>query len=103
MKDSPKILHKTITKHLVNVSKIPIYQARRMWGGRGGARAPLLFGRSAHPISTRGGAHYPHPVLSAPPDFQTLRRSCIHLLPSLIEIFQLVNIYIPNLEKLDFP
>ena len=28
-----------------------------------------------NPISTRGGAHYPHPVLRAPPDFQTLRRT----------------------------
>ena len=44
-------------------------------GGPGEARAPPLFGRSVNPISTRG-AHYPHPVLRAPPDFQTLRRPC---------------------------
>ena len=25
-------------------------------------------------LSQPGGAHYPHPVLCAPPDFQTLRR-----------------------------
>ena len=25
-------------------------------------------------LSQPGGAHYPHPVLQAPPDFQTLRR-----------------------------
>ena len=40
-------------------------------------RAPTpLFVRSVNPISTRG-AHYPQPVLRAPPpDFQTLRRPC---------------------------
>ena len=37
------------------------------------ARAPPFFGRSVNPISTRE-AHYPHPVLQGPPDFQTLRR-----------------------------
>ena len=25
-----------------------------------------------------GGAHYPHPVLRAPPDFQTLRQPCMY-------------------------
>ena len=45
--------------------------------GAGGAQAPPVFGRSVNPISTRGGgAHSPHPVLQAPPDFQTLRRPC---------------------------
>ena len=42
-------------------------------GRLGGAFAPHVFGRSVNPISTRG-AHYPHPVLHSPPDFQTLRR-----------------------------
>ena len=42
-------------------------------GGAGEALAPPVFGRSVNPISTRG-THYPHPVLLAPPDFQTLRR-----------------------------
>ena len=28
-------------------------------------------------LSQPGGAYYPHPVLQAPPDFQTLRRPCI--------------------------
>ena len=28
-------------------------------------------------LSQPGGAHYPHPVLRAPPDFQTLRRPCV--------------------------
>ena len=42
-------------------------------GGRpGGARAPPLFDRSVNPISTRGGAHYPHLVLRAPPGFSDL-------------------------------
>ena len=27
-------------------------------------------------LSQTGGAHYPRPVLRAPPDFQTLRRPC---------------------------
>ena len=44
--------------------------------GAGGALDPSVFGRSVNPISTRG-AHYPHPVLRAPPGYQTLRRPCI--------------------------
>ena len=49
-------------------------------GGQGGAYAPPVFGRSVNPISTRG-AHYPHPVLHAPPpDFQTLRHACTQVL-----------------------
>ena len=53
---------------------ICIIQGRRKVGA-GGALAPPppTFGRSANPISTRG-AHYLHPVLVAPPKFQTLRR-----------------------------
>ena len=43
----------------------------------GRARGPVpplkLFDTSVNPISTRG-AHYPHPVICALPDFQTLRR-----------------------------
>ena len=45
-------------------------------GGAREACAPPLFGRSVNPISTRGGTYYPHPVIHAPPDFQTLRRPC---------------------------
>ena len=45
----------------------------QVWGGF----RPPVFGRSVNPILTGGGAHYPHPVLLAPPDFQTLRRACI--------------------------
>ena len=37
-------------------------------GGLGESVPPPLFDRSVNPISTRG-AHYPHPVLCAPPDF----------------------------------
>ena len=54
MKDSPKILHKTITKHLVNVSKITTYQARRMWGGRGGP-CPPTFWQISLPYLNQGG------------------------------------------------
>ena len=42
----------------------------------GGALALPVFGRSVNPISTRG-AHYPHIVLCALPDFQTLRLPCV--------------------------
>ena len=41
-------------------------------GGWGAVAAPV-FSRTVNPISTRG-AHYPHPVLLALLDFQTLRR-----------------------------
>ena len=51
------------------------YQARRKQGGRG-ARAPHFLSDQLT-LSQPGGAHYPHPVLRAPPDFQTLRRPCI--------------------------
>ena len=37
-----------------------VMQTRRKGGGRGGG------GRSVNPISTRGGAHYLHPVLCPP-------------------------------------
>ena len=50
-------------------------QARRKWGA-GGARAPHLLADQLT-LSQPGGAHYPHPVLRAPPPshFQTLRQS----------------------------
>ena len=39
-------------------------------GGVGGAMAPLDFGRSVNPISTKGGgADYAHQIILAPPDF----------------------------------
>ena len=44
------------------------------------ASGPLVFGRSVNPISAGGRAHSPHPVLRAPPDFQTLRRPCCGML-----------------------
>ena len=56
-------------------------------GGSRGARASPLFDRSVNPISTRGGvggAHYPHPVLCALPDFPTLRRPCLAFAPNKI-------------------
>ena len=49
-------------------------QARRKRGvGAGGARAPFHFLADQLTLSQPGGAHYLHPVLCAPPDFQTLR------------------------------
>ena len=46
-------------------------------GGAGGASAPPQILADQLTLSQPGGAHYPHPVLQAPPDFQTLRRPCI--------------------------
>ena len=46
-----------------------------------GAMAPPDFGRSFNPISTRGrGADYAHPIILAPPDFQTFLRPCFIVL-----------------------
>ena len=53
-------------------------------GGAGGARAPHFLADQLT-LSQPGGAHYPHPVLRAPPDFQTLRRPCI--------IFQKITVW----------
>ena len=44
-------------------------------GGQGGAYAPQFLADQLT-LSRPGGAHYPHPVLHAPPDFQTLRHAC---------------------------
>ena len=44
-------------------------------GGQGG-RTPPQFLADQLTLSRPGGAHYPHPVLHAPPDFQTLRHAC---------------------------
>ena len=60
-------------------------------GGAGGAYAPPVFGRSVNPISTRG-SHYPHPVLLAPPDFQTLRHAWIAFLRAYQET---ISKYLP--------
>ena len=45
-------------------------------GGQGG-RTPPQFLADQLTLSRPGGAHYPHPVLHAPPDFQTLRHACL--------------------------
>ena len=45
-------------------------------GGPGGP-VPPHFLTSQLTLSQPGGAHYPHPVLCALPDFQTLRRPCL--------------------------
>ena len=44
-------------------------------GGPGGP-VPPHFLADQLTLSQPGGAHYPHPVLRATPDFQTLRRPC---------------------------
>ena len=44
------------------------------WGGWGTFSLPPQFLADQLILSQPGGAHYPHPVLQAPPDFQTLRR-----------------------------
>ena len=49
-------------------------QARRKWGGGRGGPVPPHFLADQLTLSQPGGAHYPHPVLRAPPDFQILRR-----------------------------
>ena len=46
---------------------------------QGGAYASPVFGRSVTLSRPGGGAHYPHQVLLAPPDFQTLRHACIRV------------------------
>ena len=50
------------------------YQARRKRGGGGHVPPHSLADQLT--LSQPGGAHYPHTVLCAPPDFQTLRRPC---------------------------
>ena len=45
-------------------------------GGPGGG---TLFGRSVNPISTKLGAHYPHPVQCAPPRFSDLATALLKL------------------------
>ena len=47
-----------------------------MEGGRQGGRTPPQFLADQLTLSRPWGAHYPHPVLLAPPDFQTLRHAC---------------------------
>jgi hypothetical protein len=46
-------------------------------GGPGG-QVPPHFLADQLTLSQPGGAHYPHPVVRATPDFQTLRRPCFH-------------------------
>ena len=43
-------------------------------GGPGGHVPPPHFLADQLTLSQPGGAHYPHPVVRATPDFQTLRR-----------------------------
>ena len=47
-------------------------------------RAPPHFLADQLTLSQARGAHYPHPVLCAPPDFQTLRRPCMYILLKIV-------------------
>ena len=53
-------------------------QARRKREA-GGHLAPPHFLVDQLTLSQPEGAYYPHPVIRAPPDFQTLRRPCLHI------------------------
>jgi hypothetical protein len=52
-----------------------IHSGRSHAGGVGGLKPPQ-FSADQLTLSRPGGTHYPHPVLVAPPVFQTLRRPC---------------------------
>ena len=52
----------------LDINRNESYTGMHQAGGAGEAYAPPVFGGSVNPISTRG-AHYPHPLLPAPPDF----------------------------------
>ena len=47
-----------------------------MYAGGPGGPVPPHFLTDLLTLSQPGGPHYPHPVLCALPDFQTLRRPC---------------------------
>ena len=57
-----------------------VLQACFKGGCRGGGVRLPSFRQISYSFSSRGGgAHYPHQVLLAPPDFQTLRHACIRV------------------------
>ena len=56
-------------------------QGRRKVGA-GGALAPQYLADQLT-LSRPGGTHYPHPVLLAPPKFQTLRCAALRVIYSL--------------------
>ena len=55
--------------------KIDSWQGCRKRGAEGAQAPQFLVDQLT--LSQPGGAHSPHPVLRAPPDFQTLRRPCL--------------------------
>ena len=67
-------------------------------GGAGGARVPPLFGRSANPISTRGGGTLSPPSTTCPPGFSDLATALnvVRNCKSLIDKHQ-VSIVLCNL------
>ena len=55
---------------------LDMYNSGLSQAGGPGGHVPPQFLADQLTLSQPGGAHYPHPVLQAPPDFQTLRRPC---------------------------
>ena len=55
-----------------NLSGRPVASGGGGWGGF----SPPQFLADQFTLSRPGWAHYPHPLLLAPPDFQTLWRAC---------------------------
>ena len=60
-------------------------------GGQGGRTPPQFLADQLTLSRPGGGAHYPHPVLHAPPDFQTLRHAWkLGIGPTYLEILPCV-------------
>ena len=59
-----------------------MYQGCRKWGAKG-AQAPLFWADQLT-LSQPEEAYSPHPVLRAPPDFQTFRRPCVLMFYNLL-------------------
>ena len=63
-----------------------VLQACFKGGCRGGGVRLPSFRQISYSFSSRGGgAHYPHQVLLAPPDFQTLRHACIRVCKVVVD------------------
>ena len=65
----------TSALHVVKVN-LGIHGRPVASGGGPGGHVPTQFLADQLTLSQPAGAHYPHPVLRALPDFQTLRRPC---------------------------
>ena len=68
--NSPRILHDIhLFQSLIKMhcSRFGILSRAVANGGAGGALDPPTFGQAVNPISTRGGADYPHFSITSPP------------------------------------